>query len=135
MNAVFRTVAFVLAVALLSAPAAAALSSCWIRANEARHGCPAGCPMMGMTAAHHGYDGLEAAPGGKSCCNISSGQATPTTQLQLPSADKGTAVVAVPQSSFAFAAALVSPRTGTRGSPPSVVPMASPQAVLCTFLI
>jgi hypothetical protein len=132
MKMVFKSVALVLAMAVFAAPAAA-LSSCWTSPEEAPHGCPAGCPMMAMANAHPMSDAIQAAPSGNSCCNISSGKTTPTTQLQVPT-DSTRTIVTPPHASLPLACPLVSARAESPGSSPPVFP-ASPQAVLCTFLI
>ncbi|MGB9106177.1 MAG: hypothetical protein WCC59_15580 [Terriglobales bacterium] len=131
MTAIFKSVALLLAIALLAAPAAA-LSTCWTSSDEAQHGCDPACPMMATMNTHHAADTLQAVASGATCCDISSGKPNPGTQLQAPSDSSRTA--ATPQSSGAFAAVLVSARSDSpRSMPP--LPAVSPQAVLCTFLI
>jgi hypothetical protein len=132
MKIVFKSVAVVLAMAVLAAPAAA-LSSCWTSSHEAAHGCPAGCPMMAITKTQQPSDAVQVAPGANSCCDISSGKTTPSTQLQVP-IDSTRTIVMPPQASLPIARPLVSARAELPGSSPPVFP-ASPQAVLCTFLI
>jgi len=131
MNRNVKSVALVLAVALLAAPAAA-LSTCWTSSDEAQHGCASDCPMMVMMNAHQPPDTVEAATSGTSCCDISSGKPNPATQLQVPTDSSRTA--ATPLQSGTFAAVIVPARAN---SPSSTRPLPSslPQAVLCTFLI
>jgi hypothetical protein len=130
MNRIFQFVALVLAIALLAAPAAA-LSTCWTNSDEALHGCESDCPMMATMNTHHAAGTVQGVASGTSCCDISSGKPNPSTQLQVPSDSSRTAVTP-PQS--LFAAVIVPARSD---SPPSILPLpaASPQAVLCTFLI
>lgn len=132
MNRTFQFVALVLAIALLAAPAAA-LSTCWTNSDESQHGCEYDCPMMAMMNTHHAAGTIQAVASGTSCCDISSGKPNPSTQLQVPSDSSRTAVTP-PQSLGTFAAVIVPERSD---SPPSILPLpaASPQAVLCTFLV
>ena len=132
MNGTVQFVALVLAIALLAAPAAA-LSTCWKSSDQALHGCESDCPMMATMNTHHAARTAQAVTSSTSCCEFSSGKPNPSTQLQVPSDSSRTAVTP-PQSSGTFAAVIVPARSD---SPPSILPLpaASPQAVLCTFLI
>jgi hypothetical protein len=132
LKRIFQFVALALAVALLAVPAAA-LSSCWTSSDESQHGCDPDRPMMATMNAHHAGSTVQAVQSGTSCCDISSGKPNPSTQLQVPTDSSRTAVTP-PQSSGTFAAVTVPARSD---SPPSILPLpaASPQAVLCTFLI
>jgi hypothetical protein len=132
MTAIFKSVALVLAIALLAAPAAA-LSTCWTSSDEAQPGCVPDCAMMATMNAHHAAYTVQAVASGTSCCDISSAKPNPTTQLQGPTDSSRTAVTP-PQSSGTFAAVIVPARSDSPASTPPL-PSASPQAVLCTFLI
>jgi hypothetical protein len=131
MNRISKFVALVLAVGLLALPETA-LSTCWTNFDEAQHGCGLDCPMMAMRNAHHAADTVQAVTSGTSCCDISSGKPNPTSQLQFPT--NGSRTAATPLQSGTFAAVIVPARCD---SPASTPPLhsASPQAVLCTFLI
>jgi hypothetical protein len=132
MNRIFQFIALVLALALLGAPAVA-LSTCWSSSDVTLHGCGTDCPMMAQMSSRHGSDTMQAVAKGTPCCDISSGKPNRNIQLQVPS-DSSRTVVAPPRSSRAFAAALVPAGSDSpRSIPP--LPAASPQAVLCTFLI
>ncbi len=127
MKVFSKLVALVLAIALLGAPAAA-LSTCWTTAGEARGGCPAGCPMM----AHMPQPANVAQAAGMPCCSLSSGQAA--TLAQLSRADAPSVTVNPPSAGFSAPVAVAPfPRRVARPMPLSHPP--SPQAVLCTFLI
>lgn len=132
MNTVCKSVAMLLAIVLLAAPAAA-LSNCWTGASEAQHGCTPGCPMMASMPAHNAAGAVQAIAARPSCCDISSAKPKPATQLQVPTDNSRTAVMP-PLSMVAFAAVVVPFRTD---SPPSMPPLpaASPQAVFCTFIV
>lgn len=132
MASILKSVAMLLAIALLAAPAAA-LSSCWTSSGEAQHGCcDPDSPMMAMMNHHHAADTIQAVTGA-SCCDLSSGKAMPATQFQVPTRNLRTAVTP-PQSAGVFAAVLGSAGSDSPPSTPSLPP-ASPQAVLCTFVI
>jgi hypothetical protein len=115
----------VLVLAVLAMPAAA-LVSCWAPPMMSA-GCPL-CPAM----THNPGTAVQEAPAGASCCDISSGKPAPASVLQAPTttsllAPAPSAVVAV---SVAAPARVDHPTDQGSASPP-----ASPQAVLCTFLI
>jgi hypothetical protein len=133
MASIFKSVAMLLAITLLAAPAAA-LTSCWTRSGEAQHGCcDPDSPMMAMMNHQHAADTIQAVASGASCYDLSSGKAMPATQVQVPTRRLRTAVTP-PQSAGVFAAVLGSAGSDSPPSTPSLPP-ASPQAVLCTFLI
>ena len=132
MNRAFQLAALVLSVALLATPASA-LSVCWIGSENAKGDCGAECPMAAEMTAHHAADTVQAAAGGASCCDLSSGKPVPTRQPLVPTSS-ALAAVNLPQSSGVFAAVIVPANTFARDAAP-IQTTASPQAVLCTFLI
>lgn len=132
MTPIFKSVALLLAIALLAAPAAA-LATCWAGSGEAPHDCAPDCSMMAMMNTHPPAGTVRADASGTSCCDISSGKPNPPTQLQVPTDSSRTAVTP-PQSLGVLAVVPVSASADSPGSPPSL-PAVSAQAVLCTFLI
>jgi hypothetical protein len=132
MDRVFKFVALVLSIALFASPASA-LSICWSGSGEAQHGCAPDCPMMEQMNSRHAADTMQAIASAPSCCDISSGKPAPTTQLLVPTSSARTPATP-PDSSAAFAAVLFPANRAQLDASP-VVPTASAQAVLCTYLI
>ncbi len=113
--------------AILSVPLFA-LAPCAPSADSMQ--CPPDCPMMAAMQTVAGGNNVSAAPQTSSCCEMSSGQSTPTSELQVPTTFFSTAAPVVQVTSMTEPVA----SGGAQDfSPPPLV--FSSQAVLCTFLI
>src|SRR5512138_3507404 len=125
MSRKVQFVAVVLALVVLAGPGAA-LAACWSPQMTATgHHC---CPTM---RSHPGVQ-MKGAGQTSPCCNITAGKSVPPSVMQAP----GSKVTVAPIAIAAVVLALpVAPARHVTVDPVFVPELASPQAVLCTFLI
>ncbi len=129
MPRIHKFVGLALVLALLAAPAtASALAACSKAQGTPQH-CGPDCPMMTAMKTAHPCASADRLNNSKPCCEITSLPSGPS-QVRAPAG--AAAVVTPPQTADAVVVIAANTETYT-ASPP--LPIASPQAVLCTFLI
>jgi hypothetical protein len=130
MNGVFKLVAVILVLAALVSPALA-LTVCRTSAPAEDSGmkCPPDCPMMAECAKAHAASAA-AAPG--SCCQMTSGKPAPAAVPRLPVSPAQAQPLAIDAATHVL---LVAQAQEMKAAPHVPALDASPQAVLCTFLI
>ena len=87
--------------------------------------------MMAQAQMNHAAGLMMVAGGGRSCCDMSSGKPAPATLLAVPTSATSAPAVA----SESCVAVVHAPASDSPAGPASPPPTASPQAVLCTFLV
>ncbi len=92
--------------------------------------CPPDCPMMAAMQHADATTAMQAASQPSSCCEMSSGRPTPTSELQVPASTYSVAPPALDVTAVALPAAIN--HVTEISSPP---PVSFSQAALCVFLI
>src|SRR5512146_438912 len=131
MKGTSKFVALMLMMAMLFASPALAFASCWTAASADESGmkCPPDCPMMAdCDKAQIAFSVPDSSP----CCQMSSGKSAPAEVPQVPVSP----ATASPVNLNSAEHMLVSVQLRASKSVPHVLlPEASPQALLCTFLV
>ena len=130
MRIKYKVVAIGLMVIALLAPSASLAFCAPASADSATPmQCPPDCPMM-AAMQHATESGVQAAPQRSSCCEMSSGRPTPTSELQVPTS---TYSVAAPTLDVTAAVEpmMFAENTDVSSSPP----VSFSRAALCVFLI